>query len=231
MYADRHCASLLLSLVVGLISQSSLAERKEQSPPSHAHWISCYASDGQHFLGLKSETTPELTSPDKAVKAYAVTDAEGRPPHTCENTVRLFVADRGSPVRTVFAEKPSLEAGTANSLGLVQWSPNSRWLLVEMGNWWYDSDAGGLALLLYDRRLDTVIQPDLSALIENQLRKHCSIVILAVIGFDQDNRVLLRLADNQDEGHDEPETACFGKSPDWTFDPASSAIQPALTQP
>ena len=73
--------------------------------------------------------------------------------------------------------------------------------------------------LLYDRRLDTVIQPDLSPLFESQLRKHCSIVIFAVIGFDQDNRVLLRLADNQDEGDDEPETACFGKSTRRTAHP------------
>ena len=195
----------------------------------HAHWISCFSDDGQRLIGAKKETTPVLSSADGSLRAYAEIDARVSPTKSCGNTVRLFVAERGSKSHQVYLQEPSVATGNANSLGPVQWSSDSRWLLVERGNWWYESDAGATDFLLYDRKTGHVTAPNFVMAIEKQLRKRCETRVLSVIGFDKGNRVLLGLADNQEEGDDKPSTDCFADSTDWAFDPQNSSVSAVKT--
>jgi hypothetical protein len=206
-----------------------LASEGSQSRKLHAPWVSCFSENGNEFEGSKMVRTPSVTSLDGRLKAYAEISANGVPQPNCENTVRLFVStSNGSDFRQVFMERPSLLAGTANSLGPIGWSPNGRWLLVEFGNWWYDADGGGLGVLLYDRQNNRVLMPDLPLLVRKSLKQDCSIELFEVLGFDASSHVLLRLADSYDEGDDQPQTHCFRGVEDWSVDPARGTIKRGL---
>jgi hypothetical protein len=150
----------------------------------------------------------------------------------CENTVRLFVSTQNSAgFHQVFMQKPSPFGGTANSLGPNSWSPDGRWLLVEFGRWFYDSDAGGLNILLYDKRNGKVVSPNLTRIVEANRKRQCSIMIVKVIGFDASSRVRLQLADNIEEGEDQPETHCFRGTEEWALNPTSETLQLVSRRP
>jgi hypothetical protein len=214
------------NFMLSLLCFTCLASEGSHDRKLHAPWVSCYSETGHDFEGSKTVRTPSVASLDGRLKAYAEISANGVPRPNCENTVRLFVSTPGGlGFRQVFMERPSLLAGTANSLGPIGWSPNGRWLLVEFGNWWYDADGGDLAVLLYDSQNDRILIPDLSLLIQRNLKQECSIELFEILGFDASSHVLLRLADSYDEGDDQPQSHCFRKIEDWSIDPARDTIK------
>lgn len=149
----------------------------------------------------------------------------------CRNTVRLFVAtSRRGEFREVFHQRPSTQVGSATSLGPVGWSPDGRWLLVEAGDWYYASDAGGLGILLYDRRRNSVVRPHLEELVLKALGQPCSVLIKQILDFDASSRVRLTLADQVEPGETEASTHCFRGAEEWLLDPAKPAIERAPSQ-
>jgi hypothetical protein len=195
----------------------------ETGPP----WVSCFADPpSNEWKGPKTVRTPLVTSLSGQLRAYAVIEAKAEGPTGCLNTVRLFVATQKSHrFQQVYVEKGSELDGTANSLGPVSWSPNGRWLLVAFGNWYYASDAGGVGILLYDRTKQRVILPDFRLLVTTALKKECSLRVGMPFSFDAFSRVHLRLADDVDEGDDEPNTHCFKGQEEWVFDPETRNMQ------
>ncbi len=192
----------------------------------HAPWVSCFSQSSHHWEGAKTVRTPTITSPDGTQRAYAQIEAKETEPLTCENTVHLFVSTKNSAdFRQVFMQKPSPLGGTANSVGPNSWSPDGRWLLVEFDKWFYDSDAGGLDVLLYDMRRGEIVSPDLTRIVQTKRKQECSIKVIKVIGFDASSRVRLQLADNIEEGEDQPSTHCFRKTEEWALDPAHQTVQ------
>lgn len=214
------------SFMLSLLCCTCLASEHPQIRKLHAPWVSCFSEDSHRFEGPKTVRTPQVTSPDGTLKAYAEIEAKGDPERSCENTIRLFVStpDRAG-FRQIFLQKPSLMEGTANSLGPIGWSPNGRWLLVEYGNWWEGGDGGGITVLLYDRQKGKVLIPDLQSLVRRNLKKECSIDVFEVLGFDALSHVLLRLADSYDEGDDQPQSHCFREIEDWSIDPRRDTIE------
>lgn len=212
---------------IGLLCFASLAGESLCGYEKHAPWVSCFSESGEHWEGAKTVRTPTVISSDGKLRAYAQIQARASGPLGCENTVRLFVATQDSAdFRQVFMQKPSVLGGTANSLGPNSWSPDGRWLLVEFGNWFYASDAGGIDILLYDNRNGKIVSPDLTRIIKTTLRRECSIRVVKVIGFDAISRVHLKLADDTEEGEDQPKTHCFHEAQEWVLDPGSKTIQP-----
>jgi len=149
----------------------------------------------------------------------------------CQNTVRLFVAtSRRGEFREVFHQRPSTQVGSATSLGPVGWSPDGRWLLVEVGDWYYASDAGGLGILLYDRQSHTILRPQLDRLILKALKQPCPVLITQILDFDASSRVRLTLADQVEAGDTEPGSHCFHRGEEWLLDPATLAIERTPSQ-
>ena len=170
--------------------------------------------------------TPLVASLSGQLRAYAVIEAKAVGPGECLNTVRLFVATQKSQrFQQVYVEKGSSFDGRANSLRPISWSPNGRWLLVAFGNWYYASDAGGVSILLYDTTKERVILPNLRLLVKTALKKECSLQVGMPFSFDAFSRVHLRLADDVDEGDDEPNTHCFRGQEEWVFDPETRTMQ------
>jgi hypothetical protein len=142
-----------------------------------------------------------------------------------------FVATQGSTsFQQVYVEKGSSLLGTANSLMPISWSPDGRWLLVAFSNWYYASDAGGLSFLLYDTTKRRIILPDLHHLVLTALKKECSIRTSMSFSFDALSRVHLRLADDVEEGDEEPKTHCFQGQEEWIFEPRRNTMQLASTR-
>ncbi len=215
---------MLMILIIGLFCSSCLASAPSQRSPMHAPWVTCSSEDGKHSTSKKRVRTPLVTSSNGRLKAFAEIEAERIRGGNCQTEVRLFVSEPGQKgFRQVYDLKPSEAEGTLNSLGPVSWSPDGRWLLIEFGNWWEGSDAGGLEVLLYDRHAKNISITDLPSIIRRTLNRECSITIVSVIGFNASSQVLLRLADSTDEGETEPLTHCFQGTEDWRIDPQRSS--------
>jgi hypothetical protein len=145
-------------VVIGLLCSTCLAREPPRGTKEHAPWVSCFSESGEHWQGAKTVRTPMLTSSDGKLRAYARIRAKAVGPLECGNTVRLMVSTPNSVgFRQVFMQRPSTLVGTATSLGPIGWSPNERWLLVEIADFFYASDAGGIGVLLYDRKNDKIL--------------------------------------------------------------------------
>ncbi len=211
-------------LIMGLFYSSCLASGPSRRYPLHAPWVTCSSEDRKHSTTKKKVRTPLVTSSNGRLKAFAEIEAERTRGGNCQTEVRLFVSEPGQEgFREVYDLKPSEAGGTLNSLGPIGWSPDGRWLLIEFGNWWEGSDAGGLGVLLYDSHAKTVSNTDLRSLIRRTLSRECSITVVSVIGFNASSQVLLRLADSTDEGETEPLTHCFQGTESWGIDPGRSS--------
>jgi hypothetical protein len=178
--------------------------------------VSCDDSTGQ-FAGSKTVRTEPLTSFDGSLRAYAEISAAASTNLGCENTVRLYVSSNDRPYRLVFHQTPSAISGTANSLGPVAWSADNRWLAVEFGYWFYGSDNGSLGLLLYDGRTHSIRTPNVLGKIERRLGKKCSLGLRSVVGFDSQNRIVVRVSDWVDVEGDS--SHCIQGTADWLYDP------------
>jgi hypothetical protein len=220
------------SATIGLLCLAFLVGKPLNGSDKHAPWVSCFSKSGEHWEGGKTFRTPTTISSDGKLKAYAQIRASVSAPRTCENTVRLFVSTQDSVgFHQVFMQKPSALGGTANSLAPNSWSPDQRWLLVEFGNWFYGSDAGGIDLMLYDNKAGKIVSPDLTRMIKVTLKRECSIRLIKIIGFDASSRVRLELAEDTDEGEDQPRTHCFHGTEEWAMDPQNETMQPVQTRP
>jgi hypothetical protein len=225
MRISRGALSLLLMAVVSCVSPairlSTQAKTTTQDDKSriHAPWVSCFDKSGEHFIGPKDQRTSVLTSPNKIYRVYAEIHAKKAAVGQCENMAELFVSVQGSPFNLVFTQAASQQNGTATSLGPIAWSPNSRWLVVERGLWFFASDSGGIGLLLYDAQSGKVTTPKVETAIQDTLGKRC-VLRYGITGFDARNRVKLQVTDWKDELGDK-QSDCIHGTADWLIDPIS----------
>jgi hypothetical protein len=211
--------TVAVSSIVFAISLSGQSKSSTQGDAFqlHAPWVSCYDKTGEQFIGSKEQRTPVLISPNQAYRAYAEIQARSVAVGQCENRAELFISVQGSPFKSVFTQAASQQNGAATSLGPVAWSPNSRWLVVERGLWFYGSDAGGNGVLLYDTQSGKVTTPEIEIAIQNRLGKRC-VLRYGITGFDAQNRVKLQVADWIDE-LDGPLSDCIHGEAEWLLDP------------
>ena len=137
-----------------------------------------------------------FVSPDGKHRAYAEVEAKAlypqRPPGysgpLCVNNSRLFAASEGSDFKIVFLQEPS-DQETGNSLRPVDWSPDSRRLLLELAEWQYETPSIARSIVLYDSRNGTFQQPDMANVFRNQFRIDCSLDI-HLLGFTGEARIV-----------------------------------------
>jgi hypothetical protein len=136
-----------------------------------------------------------LISPDGKHRAYAEVEAKAlhpqRPPGysgpLCVNNSRLFAANEGPDYKIVFLQEPS-DQETGNSLRPVDWSVDSRRLLLELAEFQYETPSIARTIVIYDSRNGTFQQPDLLNVFRNQFRIDCSLDI-HVLGFTGEGRI------------------------------------------
>ena len=205
-----------------------LLETRTSSSQTVPPWVSCFAEPPSGaWKGPRAVQTPIVRSADQVLQAYGVIEANEEGVKNCLNTVRLFVStSKSTKFRQVYLEKGSPSVGTAISLEPLSWSPDGRWLLVAFGNWVYDSDAGGVSVLLYDKVTHKTIIPDFNVLLHAVLKKDCLMRISTPFNFDNSSRVHLQVSDDADEGDVVPITHCFKGREEWIFDPLRGTMRP-----
>ena len=192
----------------------------------YAPTLSCFDANKQPSPN-EVQRTPVLVSPNARYRAYARVDSNFDrtvwPP--CRTTAQLFVSSRMSFFRVAFFEKTSKTDDAAVSLGPIAWSPDSRWLAVERAAGYYASDFGGLDFVLYDSTTQRVSTPDVLSAVGKRIGKQCLLGYNSFKGFDASNRLILRVADWQDDNG--RETQCIEGTAEWLFNPVTGEAQPS----
>jgi hypothetical protein len=178
---------------------------------------------------------PVLRSPSGDFAAYVHAEAIVKAPvwTDCFNTTSLFVKIPGDPnYQAVYVKKPESSL-QGNGLKLIAWSHKGHTLVAELTLWQYDSDFGGLSIVLYDADRKRAWEPDLAALFSKRFGKECAFAIPKVIGFDDQDRVLFEAGDYYEEGDDEPipDTRCLGHPGIWALDAAAGDLSEVRGEP
>jgi hypothetical protein len=95
----------------------------------------------------------------------------------CASTSRLFVAAVDQPFRQVFVVEPTSDT-TGNSLGIMDWSPDGRTLLVDQGVFQWGSDTARNFVRFYNAESDAISEPALvDADFNARAGANCAVVI------------------------------------------------------
>jgi hypothetical protein len=199
-------------------------------------FASCYEPVTGKLVGSQLLRTPEFLSPNGRYSAYAENEAvafksgnssdSSRP--ECENTSRLFVADgKGKTFRQVLLLKAAPET-LGNSIGLVDWSPNGRSLLLEQGVFQWGSDAGATFVRIYDADDGVFSNQEFVQGVFNKYHegKNCTAIIRAV-GFSQDGNVVFSAQPYFDVGEDTPRRdSCVERKGLWLLNRTEQTVSP-----
>ena len=183
-----------LGLVVFLVplvwSQNSLPAPQSTADTSR---VTCGEKPPFSTHVVRSET---FVAPDGKRRAYTEVEARALYPQRpagysgplCVNNSRLFVANEGQDFKIVFLQEPS-DQETGNSLRQVDWSADSRRLLLELAEWQYETPSITRSILIYDSRNTTFQQPDFGQIFRKQFRIECSLDIHAN-GFTPEGKII-----------------------------------------
>lgn len=126
------------------VSGVPAAARPVVERPAQTKALSCFGDGEGDAFGTRIARTPVLAAPDGGYRAYAEGEAlafseEYAPQPGCVNFSRLYLAAGSGAFELVLSLSPF--AGLAgNSIRLVDWSPDGRWLLLETELWAYGSE-------------------------------------------------------------------------------------------
>ncbi|MGH9407357.1 MAG: hypothetical protein ACRD3D_16180 [Terriglobia bacterium] len=185
------------------------------------------------LVGSKRVVSPVLTSPDGRFRAYAENDVvafsqslqqEGPPIFECANTARLFMAGPTSKMfRLVYLSVPA-PYDLIKGVTLIDWSRDSRYLLFQVFDGNYASDAGGWGVGLLAARYGVFWPPVFPyQALEDHLRRNCSARIIA-LGFSQEDSVILKVSPYYDETGTMENDTCVKKQGLWSLDPSQRTM-------
>ena len=228
---------LVLWLIYSLQGGSwpATAQTPRIAPPS---WVEVSADPSaancfREPFGSRLVRTPELASPNGRFRARAQTEviafrnsvsAEGP---ACANTSKLLVyGRRGSSEELVYLLEPR-RWQLGNSLRVVDWSLDSRRLLVEVSAWQYQSDVNDQAVLLYDTVHGTFDTPDVTGILAKRLGRSCQ-VQFSVKGFSPDGNIVIEMKPYPREGTDS-EPGCLTKDAPWLLNWDRETLAPMVS--
>ncbi len=164
---SSHAATLIV--MFGAMVSARGETRQNRTP---GEYVDCGQVEHRRIW---RERTPTLTAPDGRHAAYAIVEARTTPggESPCATTSRLFIrsASAGS-FRLAYLKTASFGAN-GNGIRLIDWSADSRYLLVEiaMGQW--GSDWGDWEILVYDTRSEYAQVPITYHLLECYFGHEC----------------------------------------------------------
>lgn len=185
-----------VALVVFLASTGcwSQAVQPQETPPSpDTSHVTC---GDKPPLASRTVRSDILVSPDGKRRAYAEVEAHAVYPQRpanysgplCVNNSRLFLASEAPEFKIIFLQEPT-DQENGNSLRPVDWSADSRRLLLELVEWQNESPGVVRSIVLYDSRNGTFQQPDLTHIFQKQFNLECSLDV-HVLGFTAEGRIV-----------------------------------------
>lgn len=222
-YARRTLRILAVGSVLFLLIRTAAAHGAQSSAPDpqvttvDLSVVTC----SEKPLAPRYARSPVLVSPNGQLRAYVEVSAsvversENDPPFPfCANRSNVFMAGaKSGDYRLVYMEEPT-RSMLGNGINPVDWSPDSRYLLLELWRWQYGSDVFSSYLLVYDVKMDLFRDPDLKSIFGKRFRKECWGVDVQGLGFTAGGKIVLAAEDDKTLG-----TACLEKRSLWLLDP------------
>ena len=236
--AVRKISSLQITFLVLLASSFAMAQ-SNPTPTTPAAPDTTHATCGDKPpLASRTVRTELFVSPDGKHRAYAENEAHALYPQRpagysgplCVNSSRLFVANESPDYKIVFLQEPSdIEAG--NSLRPVDWSADSRRLLLELAEWQYEAPGVTRSIVIYDARNGTFQQPDFPRIFHKLFERECSLDI-RVSGFTAEGKIVFDsepLTPEEEEVFAVP--SCSRKKETYEMDRTTETIVSVPTAP
>ncbi len=133
---------------------------------------------------------------------------------SCENYSTLFVSkDPAKRFENVFVARPVKGGPQGNGLQLIDWSPNSGYLLADLLTWWYASEGWVHNVAVYSVQGGSVAKLDLNSAFSRHVKKQCS-MDGKLLGFLQDGRVVFQAWGVPDEEGE----SCVSRKSLWAVD-------------
>ena len=188
--AVYRCALVLIA-TSGLWAQANSSAQAPRNA-SDTSYVTC----GENPASSRTVRGDIFVSPDNKHRAYSEVEARTVKPSVvgysgpfCVNTSRLFVGSETSDFKIVFLEEPS-DIETGNSLRVVDWSGDSRRLLLELVQWEYDSPSVSRTPVVYDVNYGVFQQPELNQVFSRHFGLECSMNV-HVVGFSPESKVVI----------------------------------------
>jgi len=158
----RRAGSIALVVFAILLSAAGLSHAQKTSPARESFYtaaLSCW-NDSDSDYRSRSIQSPVFTSPNGKTRAYVkvVAEAKGKSKENqevCLNRSTLYIAT-GAEFREAYSIVGVRQGPHGNALQLVDWSPDSEYLLIQLTTWWYESECCDFTLLLYSPANDKV---------------------------------------------------------------------------
>jgi hypothetical protein len=190
--------------------------------------LNCWGEPAGGTFGSRIARSPLFVSPDgrrsawSEVRALAVT-GRASDMRACQNISTLMVAEGGGAYQSAFQQRPGAEGRNGNSLTIVDWSPDSRFLLVELATWTYPTDRDNPLLLVYDGVTRQVADLDAAEAVTRTFGRACRTAFSAG-GFTSDGRVVVRLRPS--ESPPPQTTQCVGSELLFVVDRTGGRLEP-----
>lgn len=159
------------------------------------------------------------------VKAQAFRNSEGY--ELCHNRSNLYVARDGKQdFRSVltYQSKGKERGAQGNGIQLIDWSPDSRLLLLDLMTWYYESEGWEHNIVIYSVKTRTVKMQSLGSIFSRALKKPCNLDG-RLNGFTPHGRIALTVGpvDEESEG-----PSCFSAQGEWEVDASTFTVVPVI---
>ncbi len=234
-----------LLLAAGLLPFSLLIDATAEEASvkvlvSNNRLATCYVEQTGGFAGPMLVRSQVLVAPDGEHRGYTESLAGGGvklPSATggwlspeCANITKLFVASkREQEFKQALTVTPT-EYTLGNAIRLVDWSPDSRYLLFELFLFQWGSDFGGRDLVLYDAQSGSSSDPQRPyEAFKKWAGRGCSATI-EPLGFSGEGKVVLKvwpsypIAPESNEPVTESDS-CLKKPGIWLYDPGTGSLR------
>jgi hypothetical protein len=210
-----------------LWAQSKVSTSKAQQAAADMSYVTC----GEKPTASRTVRSDVFVSPDGHYRAYTEVEARALPAQKgesgprCVNNSRLSVAKDASGFQIVFLEEAS-DTETGNSLRIVDWSADSRRLLMELSQWSYESPEITRTPVIYDAKRGVFQHSELNHAFSKQFGIECSLQV-RVGGFSPEGKIVLEtqpLTPEEEEVLAIP--TCAKKKGAWLLSLASETLAP-----
>lgn len=221
------CAAVLLLIAPFCTAQTTLTSA--QASPGDTSYVTC----GSQSVMARTVRSDIFISSDGQKRAYAEVEASAvhpqpttgsnRPP--CVNNSRLFVAGEDEQFKLVFLQEPTDEEA-GNSLRIVDWSKDSRYLLLELAQWQYESPGVTRSPMVYDTQWKVFQQPEMTHVLDKHFGMQCEADV-RVLGFLPESKIALETKPLAPEAEEVMGVqSCSRKKSQWALTVGSETLAP-----
>ena len=207
-------------LLVSVLATTTPGHGQARTPPPtresfYTAALSCWNDEWRDYRS-RSLQSPVFTSPDGKSRAYVriLAEAKGKNKkgsEVCLHRSILYVAT-SSEFKPVYTAVGVPQGPHGNALQLVDWSPDSGQLLIQLTTWWYESECCDFTLLLHSPALGTIRRINMDLV----LAKDGCTFVGWIEGFAENGEVVFRADSSEPIGN-----PCVENTTWWQLNPTT----------